>query len=271
MKKLLMGALVLTLLLTGCSSTGSESGDTAKKSDTVFVDTDGISVELTSLEYSEEDEALYFGINFINESKEDYYFSASYIAVNGVEYYDTMDDTVLAGSTSSQEGTFYDDTGIFTGTDDVSQIDIALTVCAQDDGDDIIYEGIVSVYPNDEEITYSPQGTLLYEDDYMAVYLEEVEFEEYWGYTAYVYAENKTDEDLWLYTTGLTIDGEFYDGGANTPLHEGYGTVFGAWGYTEDEDAESMSFDLQVFKRENVRNNLNNSGDPEETVTITVK
>lgn len=147
-----------------------------------------------------------------------YMFSVTDAAVNGVQTDPLFASEIAAGKKSNEEINFMDSTLSDNKVGDFSDIEIAFKVYDSDDwmADAVALE-TVHIYPHGESnaVKYvreaQPTDTVIVDNESITIVVTDYDEDGMWGYTANLYLENKTGDDLMFCVDEVSVNGFMID------------------------------------------------------------
>lgn len=225
-----------------------------------IVGTDYVTMEVNSIEV--DDDYLVIDTLVTNSNaKRGYEVSVTRASVNGIEIYPTYCEDVDADD-ECDEPIEISLSNVIEHTDIKDISDIELTVAIEDDDMEVVYKGVVHIYPYgaDKAERYARQAAdtdiVIVDNGQYKVTVTEFEYVAGWGYSIHMYIENKTDKTIYLSGDDYSLN--------DTDADTSYDDYVGAkgvsfsrleWSQADLDDAEvekvtSVNFTLSIYDEE---------------------
>ena len=213
----------------------------------VLMDNDLCVMVLTGIETDN-----YFGyawnVTLKNKTDEDLMFDMDSVVVNGLQWDPYWAEPVPAGDGMETQICWYADPAE-VGLEAVTMVEFDLSVYQTDNWDGTyLAEEHLTVYPLGEDAhtqTYQRESLdsdlVLVNDDNITMTLTAAHKEDGWGYTWYLYLENKTEHDLMFNAENICINGLVCDPFWSCSVSAGAKTVDSIHWYEEDFETAGIT------------------------------
>ena len=227
--------------------------------ETVVVDNDECLIKITDIDSED-----FFGYTLKAElenksSDKTYVFSVDSASVNGVQCSPLFYSEIAAGKKAKEDISFGGDQLEEKGITEYTDIELTFRVYDSEDwmADDIAVE-TVNIYPYGEENATKfvreskDTDNVIMDNEYAKVTVIECGKDEFWGYTASLYIENKSDKTLMISADDVAVNGYMADPLFATSVSEGK-VAFSSMSWSDETfeengitDVEEIEFTLTV-------------------------
>ncbi len=223
--KRLLALLLVALMIVSMAACGSTTEKKEKETQTkekisfeeqTVIDTDECTVKIVAI-----DDENYLGYtlkaSLENKSDKDLVFTVDDSYINGVGADSIFYGEVPAGKNSKEDITFMDDVLKENGIEKYTDIELMFSIHEEDVYDEFIFKDAVNIYPYGEDkaetFTYKAKDsdTVIVDNEYAYIAVIGYGHDDYSGYLANLYIENKSDVDMTFYANDVCINDSVCD------------------------------------------------------------
>lgn len=214
-KKIISALLCLALACAPVTALAGEETETEFEFEEIAIfDSDEYVAKITSIE-PDDDYGYTLKTYFENNSETDCFFTVTDSSVNGIVSYAYFGETVVAGKKSNNEFAFYSLASIEEDIGDITSIEITFAIYGNDTWDELANETIY-IYPAGEKNAAAFERKLL-DTDIVLLDNEEISFimigseSDGYSYNANFFVQNKTETDLSISASNVSVNGYMLD------------------------------------------------------------